>query len=58
MIENSLIPPITVYTNPGCVQCRATMRALANAGRDFETMDISTDGDARDFVMSLGHLFS
>jgi glutaredoxin-like protein NrdH len=37
-------------------QCRATLRALVNAGLDFDTVDISTDADARDFVMSLGHL--
>jgi hypothetical protein len=39
-------------------QCRATLRALENSGLDYETIDISTDEQARDFVMSLGHLFS
>jgi glutaredoxin-like protein NrdH len=50
------MPSITVYTQPACPQCRATLRALANAGLDFDTVDISADADARDFVMSLGHL--
>jgi glutaredoxin-like protein NrdH len=50
------MPSITVYTKPACPQCRATLRALVNAGLDFDTVDISTDADARDFVMSLGHL--
>ena len=47
------MPSITVYTKPACPQCRATLRALVNAGLDFDTVDISTDADARDFVMSL-----
>ena len=52
------MPSITVYTKPACPQCRATLRALVNAGLDFDTVDISTDADARDFVMSLGHLLA
>jgi glutaredoxin-like protein NrdH len=50
------MPRITVYTKPACPQCRATLRALERAGLDYETIDISTDPQARDFVMSLGHL--
>ena len=53
-----LTPRVTVYTKPACPQCRATLRALENSGLDYETIDISTDEQARDFVMSLGHLFS
>lgn len=48
------MPCITVYTKPACPQCRATLRALARAGLDYETIDVSTDAQARDFVMSLG----
>jgi glutaredoxin-like protein NrdH len=51
-----LTPRVTVYTKPACPQCRATLRALENSGLDYETIDISTDEQARDFVMSLGHL--
>ena len=47
---------ITVYTTPGCVQCRATLRALERAGLDYETVDLAADPQARDFVMSLGHV--
>ncbi|MFF0818362.1 glutaredoxin-like protein NrdH [Rhodococcus sp. NPDC003318] len=47
---------VTVYTKPGCVQCTATHRALDQAGIDYRTVDLSTDLDARDYVMSLGHL--
>jgi glutaredoxin-like protein NrdH len=47
---------ITVYTKPACVQCNATYRALDKAGLDYEIVDITTNNDARDYVMSLGHL--
>lgn len=47
---------ITVYTKPACVQCTATYRALDKAGVAYEVVDITTDDDARDYVMSLGHL--
>jgi glutaredoxin-like protein NrdH len=56
--ERLSIAPITVYTKPACSQCRATLRALDQAGLDYETIDISIDTQARAFVMSLGHLFS
>jgi glutaredoxin-like protein NrdH len=54
--DRLLTPRVTVYTKPACPQCRATLRALERAGLDYETIDISTDEQARDFVMSLGHL--
>ncbi len=54
--ERLLTPRVTVYIKPACPQCRATLRALERAGLDYETIDISTDEQARDFVMSLGHL--
>lgn len=47
---------ITVYTRPRCVQCGAVQRALAKAGMNYCTVDVSTDPDARDFVMALGYL--
>ncbi|MCC9187167.1 glutaredoxin-like protein NrdH [Mycolicibacterium mageritense] len=48
---------ITVYTKPACVQCNATFRALNKAGiTDYDTVDITTDSEARDYVMSLGYL--
>ncbi|GIG41640.1 glutaredoxin-like protein NrdH [Cellulomonas phragmiteti] len=47
---------ITVYSKPACVQCTATYRALDKLGHDYTVVDISEDADARDYVMSLGHL--
>jgi glutaredoxin-like protein NrdH len=48
---------ITVYTKPACVQCSATFRALDKNGIvDYDTVDISVDSQARDYVMSLGYL--
>jgi glutaredoxin-like protein NrdH len=47
---------ITVFSKPACVQCRATYRALDKLGREYVVVDISEDADARDYVMSLGHL--
>ncbi|BDO40737.1 MAG: NrdH-redoxin [Cellulomonas sp. 73-145] len=47
---------ITVYSKPSCVQCSATYRALDKLGYDYTVVDISEDADARDYVMSLGHL--
>jgi glutaredoxin-like protein NrdH len=47
---------ITVYSKPACVQCNATYRALDKVGCDYTVVDISEDADARDYVMSLGHL--
>ena len=49
---------ITVYTKPACVQCNAVFRALEKAGIPFEEIDLSNDDDAREYVMSLGYLFS
>lgn len=47
---------ITVYTKPACVQCNATYKALDKAGLDYRVVDITTDDQARDYVMSLGYL--
>lgn len=53
MSENKTI---TVYTKPACVQCNATYKALDKQGLTYKVIDISTDDDARDYVMSLGYL--
>jgi glutaredoxin-like protein NrdH len=47
---------ITVYTKPACVACKATFRALNNAGISYDVIDITEDAGARDYVMSLGYL--
>jgi glutaredoxin-like protein NrdH len=48
--------PITVYTKLACVQCNATFRALDKAGISYEKIDVPQNADAREYVMSLGHL--
>ena len=47
---------VTVYTKPACVQCNATYKALDKQGIAYQTVDISADGDARDYVLALGYL--
>lgn len=47
---------VTVYTKPACVQCSATHKALDKQGIVYDVVDISTDPEARDFVMALGYL--
>jgi glutaredoxin len=50
--------PITVYTKPACVQCDATCRALEKAGVSYDKIDVTQNAEAREYVMSLGYLFS
>lgn len=47
---------ITVYSKPACVQCNATFRALDKQGLRYQVIDITEDAEAREYVMSLGHL--
>jgi glutaredoxin-like protein NrdH len=47
---------ITVYTKPACVKCTATYKALDKQGITYDTVDISLDTEARDYVMALGYL--
>ena len=49
---------ITLYTKPACVQCTATKKALDRAGLAYNTVDISLDDEARDYVMALGYVQS
>lgn len=46
----------TIYTKPACVQCNATQKAFDRAGLEYETVDISVDDEARDYVLALGYL--
>ncbi|MEW2014283.1 MULTISPECIES: glutaredoxin-like protein NrdH [Microbacterium] len=48
--------PLTVYSNEGCVQCTATMRALEAAGIEFEVVDLSTDREALARLKAAGFL--
>lgn len=47
---------ITVYSKPNCPQCNATYASLDKAGVEYSVIDITEDPDARDYVLSLGHL--
>jgi glutaredoxin-like protein NrdH len=47
---------ITVDTKPGCAQCDAVFRVLDEMGVDYLRVDISTDPEARGYVMAQGHL--
>lgn len=46
---------ITVYSTPGCTQCRSTYKALDQAGTQYEVVDITEDPSAFEFVLGLGH---
>ena len=45
---------ITIYTTPNCVQCNQTKKMLAAEGIAFNTVDLSQDEVAMDYVKSLG----
>ncbi|MFZ2174959.1 MAG: glutaredoxin-like protein NrdH [Rhodococcus sp. (in: high G+C Gram-positive bacteria)] len=47
---------VTVWRKPACVQCNATYPALDRAGIEYMIVDITEDGNARDYVLSLGYL--
>ncbi|MDD9205737.1 glutaredoxin family protein [Georgenia sp. 10Sc9-8] len=47
---------VTVYTTPGCMQCRMTYRALERAGIDYDVVDLAENTAARAYVTEeLGH---
>lgn len=45
-----------IYTKTACVQCNATKREFDKLGLNYDLVDITVDPDARDLVLSLGHL--
>lgn len=46
---------ITVYSKPRCVQCDATIRALNRHGVDYETVDVTVDRAALEYIVGLGY---
>lgn len=46
---------ITVYSKPRCPQCTATYRAMDKLGISYETVDITEDAEALEFILGLGH---
>lgn len=47
---------VTVYSQPSCVQCTATYRALDGKSIDYEIHDVSSDPVALEKVKALGYL--
>jgi glutaredoxin-like protein NrdH len=45
---------VTVYTQPGCQPCRATIRLLTNRSIPFHEVNVREDVAAAEFVRSLG----
>jgi len=48
------MPPITIYTQPRCVQCDSTKRFLDRNGIEYAVVDITEDQDAYAMVKELG----
>ena len=46
--------PITIYTQPRCVQCDSTKRFLDRNGIEYAVVDITEDQDAYAMVKELG----
>ena len=46
---------ITVYSKPRCVQCDATYRALDKLGATYQTVDVSVDSEALQYIVELGY---
>ena len=46
---------ITVYSKPNCPRCDATTRLLDRLDAEYTVIDVSTDTEARDYVLSLGY---
>lgn len=46
---------ITLYSKPHCPYCVMAKQYLENNGFDFETVDITENKEAREFLLSEGH---
>lgn len=46
---------IIVYTKPVCVQCNQTKKMLDKYGVKYDTVDVTVDTEAYDYVVSLGY---
>lgn len=47
---------VTVYSQPSCVQCSATYRALDNKGINYQVIDVSEHPEAAEYVKGLGYM--
>lgn len=48
--------PVTVYSKPRCVQCKATIRALEVRGIGYRIVDVAEDLQAREYIQGLGYM--
>ena len=46
---------ITIYSQPSCVQCTATYKALDKLGLDYDVVDLSADEAALTDVLATGY---
>jgi len=46
---------VTVYTQPGCVQCTMTKKQLDKQGVEHDTVDVTKDPEAHAYVTGLGY---
>lgn len=49
------MPPVIVYSQPGCAPCAASKRKLTKLGIPFSERDVSVDDAARAELISLGY---
>ncbi len=47
---------VTVYSKPDCVQCDSTKRFLDRHAIAYETIDLTEDAEAMEFVRGLGYV--
>lgn len=46
---------LTIYSRPNCQACDMAKQFLKTKKIDFQTIDISKDATAKDFLLKLGH---
>lgn len=46
---------VTVYSGPGCMQCKMTADVLTQEGIEFDYVDVSTNQEANEYLLSLGY---
>ncbi|MEH0110593.1 glutaredoxin domain-containing protein [Tersicoccus sp. MR15.9] len=47
---------LTVMSQPSCVQCTATYRALDKKGLPYESIDMTVDAEAHALAKSFGYM--
>lgn len=50
----SELKEVIVYTTPNCMQCEMTKKELTKRSIEFDTIDVSTDKEAHEFLTSKG----